>query len=228
MRIGAVFLLLKIVVYYTNNNMPQVKSRLQERGTTLIEVIVVVFIIAAFSSILISDFPKILRQFALSRSAYRLAQDLRKVQDLGLSGVLITGDQENGQAELIKVKGYGIYFDLGENTQYIIYADRGDNPDFKYNGNLQICDKNIDPQYDCILELVDLTDDNKDLYIKEIINIDGNFTNTSINFTPPNPDVSIDHLASDKKELGLVLGLKSEPDLTRTVWVNKAGLIRVE
>ncbi|MFH1968305.1 MAG: hypothetical protein ABIJ84_02880 [bacterium] len=204
------------------------RFKLQEKGTTLVEIIVVIFIIAIFSSILISNFPKIIRQFALSGSAYKLSQDFRKVQDLGLSGVLIVEEQVGGQSQQIRAKGYGIYFNLRQNTQYIIYADRGSPSDFKYNGNLQLCSNSVDSEADCILETINITDENSDLYIKEIININSGAVDTSINFTPPNPDIAIDNLSSGKKEIGVMLGLGSEPLLSRTVWVNISGLIRVE
>jgi len=199
-----------------------------EKGTTLVEIIVVVFIISIFSSILISNFPKILRQFALSMSAHRLSQDLRKVQDFGLSGVLIAEQQESAGGSFIDAKGYGIYFDLDKKTQYIIYADRGDTPDFRYDGNPRLCIENTDPEMDCILEIINLADEHSDLYIREIINIESGFISSSINFTPPNPDISIEHLSQDGKEIGVVLGLRSEPDMVRTVWVNISGLITIE
>ena len=71
----------------------------KERGITLIEVIVVMVIVTMFSMILIADFPKILRQFAISRASYKLSQDIRRTEDLGLSGVQI-GDG------LMQAKGY--------------------------------------------------------------------------------------------------------------------------
>ena len=70
-----------------------------ERGITLVEVVVVIFIVALFTIILISDFPKMLRQLALSRVSYNFAQDLRKAQDLGLSGIALK--DKNGYSEFI-------------------------------------------------------------------------------------------------------------------------------
>jgi len=206
----------------------QVSSfKLQEQGTTLVEIVVVIFIIAIFSSILVSNLPQILRQFALSESVYKLSQDFRKVQDLGLSGVLIT-QSEGGEPDQIQAKGYGIYFDLTEDTQYIIYADRGDSPDSQYDQTPQMCQEDVNPQADCILEVVDVTEENSDLYIKEIKNISSRFNNVSINFAPPNPSIVINNLSINKKQVGIILGLRSDSSLSRAVWVNVSGLIRIE
>jgi Tfp pilus assembly protein FimT len=202
--------------------------KILSKGITLVEVIIAIFVATLFSTILISDFPRILSQFSLSRSVYKLAQDIRKAQDLGLSAVQFA-DQ---QGRLIGAKGYGVYFDVGQSPaeKYLIYADRGENPDYKYDSaNLQTCQQNANPERDCVLEIIDISKDNPDLFIKEIKNIDVAFT--SINFSPPNPDISIDNLCracANNSEIGIVISLKSNNSLQRTVWVNRSGLIRVE
>ena len=203
------------------------RFKFHEKGTTLVEIIVAVVIIAIFSGILVANFPYILKQFAISRVSHKLAQDIRKVQDLGFSGVLIT---EGGGTGQIMVKGYGIYVDIAANTKYLIYADRGESPNFKYDGDFstQLCSQNTFPQQDCIFEIIDIADDNSDLYIEEIINIDSNFTDTSVNFSPPNPNIAIDNLGLGSKDIGIVISSLSEPSLSRTVWVNTSGLIRLE
>lgn len=180
-----------------------------QKGISLVEIIVVIFIIAIFSTILISDFPTIQRQFALSRAAYKLAEDLRRAQDLSLSGVK-TNDS-SGQP-IAKVYGYGVYFNLSVPTQYIIYADVG---------NFQ--------RYisgDPIIETTDISKDNPSLYIKQINNINGAYV--SINFSPPDPTIKIDNLSSGNSEIGIVLGLNSDSSAIRTVWANTSGLINVQ
>jgi len=95
---------------------------MSEKGITLVEILVVIFIIAALLTILVSDFPKIQRQFALSRATYKFAQDLRKAQDMALSGEEI----KKPDGTIISVKGYGIYIDNrgnnGNNKEYKIYG----------------------------------------------------------------------------------------------------------
>ena len=192
------------------------------KGVTLVEIIVVIFVITLFSAILISDFPKVQRQFALSRVTYKLAQDLRKTEDLGLSGVPLT--DRNKQP--MKTKGYGIYIDLQYPKQYIIYADVADINginDFEYTGSAQ------DPLYcsqvdgtllsDCAIEVINIAAENPSL---EIIN--NGYASVSINFNPPNPTTTITAPGFSGSTIGIIL---SNGSLTRTVQVNTSGLINV-
>jgi type II secretory pathway pseudopilin PulG len=207
-----------------------------EKGISLIEIVVVIFIIILFSTILISDFPKIKTQFSLSQGAYKLAQDLRKAQDLGLSGVRLN----DANRQPIAVKGYGVYIDISSPPaeQYAIYADVPDadgNSDQKYSGgsSYPLCEK-VDQGYpitnpritDCVIEVIDLRKENPSLYIKSISGING--TNTSINFSPPDPITKIDNLSSGQSAIGIILGLTSDSSAKRTVQVNTSGLINVQ
>jgi type II secretory pathway pseudopilin PulG len=95
-------------------------KNINSAGITLVEIIVVIFIIALFSAIVIADFPTIQKHFALSRASYQLAQDLRKIQDLGLSGV----QTKDMIGNTISVQGYGIYINTSQSReQYVMYAD---------------------------------------------------------------------------------------------------------
>ena len=205
----------------------KIKSKIHERGTTLIEIIVASLIMVIFSSILISNFPGILKQFALSRATYKLSQDIRSAQDWGSSGVLLT-EEVDGQSQQIMAKGYGVYIDLASSNQYIIYADRGETPNFRYDGNSQLCSQNMFPSEDCVIEIIDFADGKLDLYIKELLNIGYGSSFTSLNFSPPNPNILINNLNSGSNQVGIVIGSLSEDSLTKTVWVNTAGLIEVE
>ncbi len=180
----------------------------------MIEIIVAIAIIILFSMILVSDYPKIRRQFALSRSVYRLAQDLRKAQDLGLSGVKIVG---------IEAKGYGIYIssEADVNRQYMIYADNCPLllPDNKYTIVEGVCE-------DDIIETVDISKAEREVYIKEITHIDGDYT--SINFNPPNPNIAIENISSDEDSIEIVLALDFDENVTRAVSINASGLIEVK
>lgn len=219
----------------SNNSMvfkffPGIKK--YSRGITLVEIIVVIFVVTVFSVIIISDFPKIQRQFALSRSTHKLAQDLRKTQDLGMSGAQML--DMNGNP--IKLKGYGVYIDFSQsNKQYIIYADVADangNSDQKYTSenfySANLCKDRSDIIFDCVVEIIDISKENPSLYIKNpITNVYTNFT--SINFNPPVPTVKIDNFISNADSgVGIVLGLSSGSLASRTVWVNVAGLINVQ
>ena len=130
------------------------------KGVTLVEIVVVVFLIAIFSMFLVSDFPKILKQVALSKATYKLQQDLRRVQDLGLSGITIKNDSGNE----ILAKGYGIYVDSNSQpvTQYLMYANL--NNDVTYNSSNSKCRyMQGDNMNDCIIEAININYDNQTL-----------------------------------------------------------------
>ncbi len=216
-----------------------------KKGITLVEIVVVIFIISMFMVILISDFPKMLRQFALSRVVYNFAQDLRKAQDLGLSGVRL--NDKTGKA--ITVKGYGIYVNYSKNpTKYLLYADVAAAADINGPGKSdQKYDDPVSPLYcsevdqpggganivngvlvvDCIVSEVDISKESSSLSIDSITNTAGS-SNTSINFTPPDPITTIDNLdttITNNNQVGIVF--KNTDGAKRTVYVNTSGLISI-
>ena len=183
---------------------------MKKKGITLVELAVVVFLIVLFSAILVSDFPKIKRSYALSAAAYGLAQNLRKVESMGASGV----GTPDSLGNLLPVKGYGVFVDLnqsaGSQTKYILYADLPNlagNYNQKYDGDFSTTpycenlacptcyyDSSCNPPTaspcfsDCVLEIVDISKQDPNLLFT-LNNIAGN--TISINFSPPNPAVSI-------------------------------------
>jgi len=206
------------------------------RGVTLIEIVVAIFIIVLFSTIIISDFPKMQRQSALSRVAYKIAQDLRRAEDLGLSGVLT----KDINGALIAAKGYGIYIYISPvpsiyATKYLIYADISDGMDGmanrKYDGTFDTdyCVDQVSPAEDCVIEIIDLIQQNPSLYIKQINNIsNNNGYYTSINFSPPGPTTSIANLITGQTAVEIVFGLITDSSAIRKVLVNTSGLINVQ
>lgn len=187
------------------------------KGITLVEVVVSIAIIIIFTIILIADFPAILRQFAISRATYKLAQDLRRAQDLGLSGAQV----KDANGDLVVGKGgYGIYIDAssGNNKQYILYADTNLPLDYQY-----------DQGQDSIVETIDISREEPGVSISRIDNLTGGNA-VSINFTPPNPTTTISNLNTQGGETGINIVLVSDADssITRTVSVNKSGLIEVK
>lgn len=183
---------------------------MKERGITIVEVIVTIFIITMFSGIIISDFPKVRKRFALSTATHNLAQDLRRAQDMGLSGIQLV----DVGGEALPVKGFGLYINLdGNNKEYIIYGDS--------NGNQQY-DSGID--YD--LYLINMNDEVKGVIIEGLYNVLGN--HVSINFSPPNPETSISGLEPGMNRVKIVLALEFDSTITREVYVNTSGLIETK
>ncbi len=212
------------------------------------EIVVVCFLIVVLSAILITNFPQLQKQLALSRAAYKMAEDLRKMQDLGLSG-LTTYDSEN-PAQAIPVKGYGLHINMGTSIiNYYLYADVATN--LNPNGSKTfdsslVSVKNCSKSYnysngfgdtgDCLVDdAVDISKQNSDLYIVGIYYMNGATpvslgSTLSINFSPPDPIVTItpqNALPAGTTEIYILLGLKSS-SITRKIWINGSGLIRIE
>ena len=179
----------------------------------MVELVISIFIITIFSLIVIVNFPSILRSFAISRATYKLAQDLRKAQDLGLSGVLV--NDISGNPIPPPKGGYGIYVNslTGNNKKYTLYADT-------YPASAPF-DYAYDEGEDSIVENINIE---QGVSIKSV----GNESSASINFTPPNPLTTISSLQNGDTGINIVLVSDSDPALTRTVYVNKAGLIEIK
>jgi prepilin-type N-terminal cleavage/methylation domain-containing protein len=207
----------------------------RESGVTLIEIIVVVAIITIFSSVLISDFPSIERNFYLSRAASTLAEDLRRAENLSLSGSFLP----NGH----KISGYGVYItnddnnfsSTGANSHiYILYADSCQPPNPintcpSPNFYCQFTPRNTTGclNGDDIVSTVDLSNIGKDVYVEGFVNVVGN-NSTSIDFTPPNPQTTIANLTPGQHQIGIILGLTSDHSKTKEIDVNSAGFINVK
>ncbi|OGZ79308.1 MAG: hypothetical protein A2312_02455 [Candidatus Staskawiczbacteria bacterium RIFOXYB2_FULL_32_9] len=179
----------------------------KNKGITLIEIIVIISIISILSAVIVADFPSIRLQLNLSRAVHIISQDLKTAQSQSSSGSFET--LSNG--EIIYPKGYGVYFDsavLG-NKKYIIYADI--DGDRQYNVNEDFVSKEID-----------LSLPEPGIIIKEIHN---GTSRLSINFAPPNFNTTITNLLQGTDTVEIVIAIESKPETTRTIYVNKSGLI---
>ena len=116
---------------------------MNNKGFTMIELLVMIGIVSALSSILFIDFSKNNKDFSLDRASQRLSQDIRRTQEMAVSALVGTAN----------TKGYGIYLDKsnGNNTQYRIYRNENTTPAFELGTDyvmetiimekgIQICD----------------------------------------------------------------------------------------
>lgn len=180
-------------------------------GFTIIELLVVITIVTVFIIVVISNFSQIRLQFALSRTAYKFNQDLKKAQNMALSSVPYKDSSGVEQA----VDGYGVYIDLDTsgNKKYVIYAD-------KYPGNQQY------DSFDYIFETVDFSLVEPGVIIKQMDNIVGN--QGSINFNSSNLDTKITQLSPGKDSIDITLALESDLANAKIISVNISGLIEVK
>ncbi len=97
------------------------KNRLsQQAGFTLMELLVVMFIISLLSGLVLANHHSGQKKYALFQAAQQLVSDLRKAQNMAISGIEMAGRS-----------GYGIYAEK-DDIFYVIYADK--NGDSSYQG----------------------------------------------------------------------------------------------
>ena len=198
------------------------------KGVTLIELLVVFFIILLLSAIVLLNYDEMSSKFALERSAYKLAQAIRKAEEMAMSAKECPCGT-SGEL-IVPPGGYGIYFDLETSDKgYRLYADT--QPPNKGN-------EFYTPSDDNGLEDISLEGG---VIIKQIKIKGGMFTIDSkkagINFKPPSPTVKIKHGNEndndDMVEIKLCVNngcLPTDPDTKKikTITVNKAGRVEVE
>jgi prepilin-type N-terminal cleavage/methylation domain-containing protein len=173
-----------------------------KNGFTLIELLTVLAIIFILTSISFPFYRTAQKQYILESAAQKLAQDIRRAQEMAISARVC---EPCGN----KVPpGYGIYLQQG-NTSYFIYADT--NP---AHGN-EIYDGG-----DVKIETISFEGK---VFIKNV-----NPSSLSINFKPPDPKIRIGNSSQSLNETSITISLLNDTSKTKTIRVNKAGLIYVE
>jgi len=206
-------------IMFNRNNTLITKFRLfdeSDAGFTLVELIVVVAVTSMLLVILISNFTKTRSQFALSRTAYKFAQDIRRVQGMALS----TSQYRDSEGVLHQVEGYGVYVDLANPKQYVMYADVDGNR--FYDGSIT----------DYVVETVNLE---PGVVMSNLDSVD----KASVDFLPPIPLTKIlwtSDCAGDPDpdcpdgllELTITFQSEIDPTQTKNAYVNNAGLAEVQ
>jgi len=176
----------------------------KDRGFTIVEFLIVISIIGILSIIAFPNYRSTQQRLALQRSASKLAQDIRRSQEMAMSmKELSTG----------LPGGYGIYInkndsDCPDDDCYHIYADIDD-----------------DERYD-LGEKIETIFLEKEVCIEGFVPSSNNF---SINFKPPDPTVKMkDQAGTDSDAVNITVALKADLSKTKTIKVNEAGLIYVE
>lgn len=207
-------------------------------GITLIEILVVIFIMVLLSGIMITDFPKIKRQFAITRSVYKMSQDIRRAQDMGFSGEQL----EDASGNVISIKGYGVYINIDRlgAKKYFIYADIDNDNEYDMNTaegeavaeDISCNDYISASAGDCVIETIDFSQAEPGVSITGIINT-VNDQELDINFMPPNPTITITEIEAVDgvpiaNRVHVIFTLDSDSSITRMVSVNTAGLIEIQ
>ncbi len=180
---------------------------MKNKGFTLVEIMVVLSITLFLSAIILVDYRTGAKQFALERSAHKLAQDIRKAQGMAISTKELPGG-------IIPEGGYGIYL-VKTADSYNIYADTGSE---QYNSGEEMETLFLEKDVEI-----------KDINLKKLIPPSTvSKTEVSINFKPPDPTVSLKTGTGEPfDELEITLALKTDANKIKKIIVNKTGLIYV-
>ena len=108
--------------------------------------------------------------------------------------------------------GYGIYFTESTDNRFIIYADTGA-PEGRR-------DPEGDEDFDAPIFLAE------EIYISRV----GTTANkVNINFKPPDPEITMKwDVAGEADFVEIDISLRADPTRTKTITINKAGLVSIE
>ncbi len=191
--------------------------KIKQKAFTVIELLIVISVIVILSAVVFISYQSGQQQFALQRSANKLAQDIRRVQEMAMSAQECTPvacpSPPYISAGGIPAGGYGFYIDKSQNDRYFIYADTGQSPKVEeYSSSLN---EEIETIY---LE--------EGVYIDDFIPSSNGF---SINFKPPDPEITIKNNAGvDSDNITIIIALTADSLKTKTILVNKAGRIEID
>ena len=167
--------------------------------------LIVISIVVIFSAMVFGNYGKGKNSMAIERAGQKLAQDLRRTQEMAMSGTSGT------------YNGYGIYFTelSGSETKYIIYA----------NNSSSVYTYNTSAPADTLLETINIEAGVK------ICNIQDNGTDVTNNyisvcFSPPEPVTRIEGNNSGH-DLSIILCNIDDNSKTRTIKINNVGRIEV-
>ena len=176
------------------------KRFFKEGGFTIFELLIVIFIIGLLSSSVLLSYRKSRRFYALNQSVHQLVSDLRKAQNMALSGIDIN--------ETTQYCGYGIVINYGARpTSYYLYADESSNCDSSNN--------KYTPSDTLIKEVV----------LSNQTTLDEVTPNLDIYFKGPDPTTYINQDASVGVSGTIILKVLGSAT-NKTITVTTAGLIQ--
>lgn len=172
-----------------------------EKGMTLVEMLIVIAIVAVMTTIVFGNYGKGKESLALERAGQKLFQDLRRTQELIMSGAPADG-----------INACGIYFNKtsGNETKYLLYNNV--NANYYYEGGTDFVRETIN--IESSIKICDIKDN--------AASVDA----VSVSFMPPEPVTGIDGNYSGH-EASIVLCIIGDTAKTRTIKINNLGRIEI-
>lgn len=177
-----------------------------DRGFTLVELMVTCTIITILSIFVSANYHQGNRELQLEMAAGKLAQDLRRAQEWGYSAHQFDGVSYMGYGVTLAENGttYSIYTDDNSNNRYTSAADTLRETTAMEKGFKIDSLKPCGPTESC-----------------------SKVTGLSINYIPPDPGVVISNSAGTQYDKATITLKINGTSTTRSVVVNRAGLIYV-
>lgn len=180
------------------------KNNKSSQGFTLIETLVVIFIISLFSLAGALGYTGHRQKVNLRIAAQQIYSDIKDTQNLALATVRHNGDIPSG--------GYGLQFATVDSTNYIIFAD-----------------DDGDKEYDAVGEKIEKRDLPSEIEISKIKISGVSVSSVEIVFSPPKPVVYINQsAASSSSAITLRIKGKSCSEGCKNEVVNSAGVVETD
>ena len=178
-------------------------NNILQKGLTLTEMLIVVSIAVIFSSMVFANYGTGKDSMALERAGQKLAQDLRRVQEMAMAGSFGSG-----------VNAVGIYFDEANPNVYIIFDDK--NANYLYDGSGE---KREEISIEAGIKICDIKNNDTP--------VSNNYI--SISFAPPEPVTRIEN-SNTGNNVSIILSPQNDcpaPTKSRIVNINNVGRIEV-
>lgn len=172
------------------------------RGFTLIELLVASFVIIFLSMLILVGSRSSEKRYTLAQAAQKLAADLRRAQNMAMSGVNFAGPQS----------GYGVYIPVVGATSYQIYAEK--DGDYKFSAS------------DAVSETIALPEKVQVKSVNFQPSCPG--CQADVLFLSPEPTTYISGNKQAGRSMEITLWIDQDASLTKKIAVTTAGLVSAE
>jgi Tfp pilus assembly protein FimT len=176
--------------------MAQKKKKI--KGFTLVETIVVIFIIVLLLGVVLANYRAGERQYSLLRSAHKLAQDLREAEKMAMAAEISLVSQQCSSNY-----GYGLHFEQNKNS-YFFFVDCDGNKIYEKGKDQEVLSISLEPK----ISISDLSPSNQ----------------VDVIFSPPDPTVTINPSA-EQAEVTLQNIIDNQ---TKKVKIYSSGAIEIK
>jgi len=132
MHCGFLFLYINVIIKIMK--IIHFRKKYRENGFTLLELLVVLFIISLLSVLILVSYQNNKRKYILIQANQKLISDIRKIQNMAISGTEIEGYCSS----TFDCFGYGIYFN--SDSSYIFFADDDNNQTYNSGEGFETVD----------------------------------------------------------------------------------------